>query len=106
MNRLKRLVFALCLWPLLAFGAEPSAQSVTIHIEGMTCSLCVTAINKALRSLPEVEKAKASLKNNEAVVIVPEGYPLETLLAEIEKTGYQGTIRSVAPVAASAGGKS
>ena len=78
MNRLKQLFLALCLWPLLAFGAEQTAQSVTIHIEGMTCSLCVTAINKALRSLPEVEKAKA----------------------EIEKTGYQGTIRSVAPVPA------
>ena len=98
MNRLKQLALVLCLWPMLAFGAGQPAQSVTIHIDGMTCSLCVTAINKALRSLPEVEKAKTSLKNNEAVVIVPEGYPLETLLAEIEKTGYQGSISSTTPV--------
>lgn len=105
MNRLKILLLALCLWPLLAFGAERPAQSVVIHVEGMTCSLCVTAINRALRSLPEVAKAKTSLKDNEAVVVVPEGYPLETLLAEIEKTGYRGTIRSVTPVHASAGGK-
>lgn len=93
-TKLKGLALALCCWPMMALGAD---QSVTIHVEGMTCSLCVTAINKALRSLPEVRKAKASLPRNEAVVIVPEGYALESLLAAIEQTGYKGEIRSVRP---------
>ena len=98
-TRLKQLTLALLLWPVLVFGAEQPAQTVSIHIEGMTCSLCVTAINKALRSLPDVEKAKTSLMKQEAVVIVPEGYPLDTLLEEITKVGYTGTIRSVEPIA-------
>lgn len=94
-NKLKALTLALCCWPMMAMAAD---QSVTIQVEGMTCAVCVTAINKALRSLPEVRKAKASLPKNQAVVIVPEGYKLETLLAAIEETGYHGTISSVQPV--------
>lgn len=101
MNRLQRilssLALALCCLPGAAWSAD---QSVTIHIEGMTCSLCVTAVNKALRALPDVRKAKTSLSRREAVVVVPEGYATAALLAAIEDTGYKGEIRAVAPVEA------
>ena len=101
MNRLKTkltgALLALCCWPMMALAAD---QTVTIKVEGMTCAVCVTAINKALRSLPDVRKAKASLPKNQAIVIVPEGYKLDTLLAAIEETGYHGTISSVQPLEA------
>ncbi len=91
-RKLQSLALALCCWPAIALSAN---QAVTIHVEGMTCPLCVTAINKALRSLPEVQRAKTSLTRNEAVVVVPEGYATAHLLSAIEETGYKGVIRSV-----------
>lgn len=95
MNWLKRLFVMTLLWPLAVLSASPSMVGITIHIQGMTCSLCVTAINKALRSLPQVQYAKTSLKNSEVLVHVPNDYDTQILLTEIEKTGYQGKILSV-----------
>lgn len=96
---IKRIFLIGLLWPVMALATQGPQQAVTIHIEGMTCSLCVTAINKALRSLAQVSQAKTSLKKSEAIVHVPENYELNKLLAEIESTGYHGTIQSVQPLA-------
>lgn len=95
-HALLTLLLTLCTAPALSLASE---QAVTIHIEGMTCSLCVTAINQSLRSLPDVHQAKTSLPRQEAVVIVPEGYAVGTLLAAIEDTGYKGEVRSVKTLA-------
>lgn len=86
------LLLCLCLFASLGSAAE---QKVVIDIKGMTCSLCVTSINQALRTTDGVIKAKASLKTRQAEVIVPDNYDLNQLLKAIEKTGYSGTIHQV-----------
>lgn len=87
---MKRFLFIfLVLFSPLLFAAE---QKVIIDIKGMTCSLCVSSINQALRTTEGVIKAKASLTTRQAEVIVPEGYDLNKLLKAIDKTGYTGTI--------------
>jgi len=65
---------------------------VTIDIKDMTCPLCVTSINRALRKTEGVVKAKASLKTKQAEVIVPEDFPVKKLLDAISVTGYTGKI--------------
>ncbi|MDR1726863.1 MAG: heavy-metal-associated domain-containing protein [Acidobacteriota bacterium] len=105
------------LWPALFFclaavapsGAAPAREQdgatgggaklvkVVIDVKDMDCSLCVTAINQALRKTEGVVKAKASLKKKQAEVVVPEGFPAEKLLDAIKRTGYTGEVAKVTP---------
>ncbi|QSX34370.1 heavy-metal-associated domain-containing protein [Shewanella avicenniae] len=73
-------------------------KQVTIDIKAMHCSLCVTMVNKVLRSTEGVIKAKSSLKTRQAQVIVPEEFDNELLLEAVAKTGYEGVINHVEPV--------
>lgn len=61
----------------------------------MTCSLCVISVNQALRETDGVIKAKSSLKTRQAEAIVPEGFPTETLLKAVAKTGYSATLNRI-----------
>ncbi len=72
-----------------------ASMKVTLNVKGMTCPLCVVSINQVLRQTEGVIKAKASLKTEQAEVIVPEGYDTKKLLAAVEKTGYTGSIATV-----------
>jgi len=85
------LVFSL----IFAASAEAADQRVVIDVEGMSCSLCVTAINQELRQTEGVVKARASLKTGQAEVVVPEDFPLELLLEAVAKTGYTGKIAGI-----------
>ena len=58
----------------------------------MSCSLCVTSINQALRKTEGVVTAKAALKTRRAEVTVPEGFPTQPLLDAIAKTGFIGKV--------------
>lgn len=82
---------------LIFFSPLIYAQNmkVIIDVKGMTCPLCVTSINQALRKTDGVIKAKASLKTRQAEVIVPEGYDINQLLKSIDKTGYSGAINQI-----------
>ena len=97
MNTMKKLICKLLI--LLTFATPISAWAknvvVNIQVKGMTCPLCVSMINKALTELDGVVKAKASLREHKAVVIVPEGYNTDLLLKAIEGTGYTGTVESI-----------
>lgn len=68
---------------------------VTMDVKGMTCPLCVSSINQALRKTDGVIKAKASLKTQQAEVIVPEGFNTDELLKAVDKTGYKGSINKI-----------
>lgn len=82
---------------LLLFSPLIYAENVKviIDVKGMTCPLCVTSINQALRKTEGVIKAKASLKTRQAEVIVPEGYDVDQLLKSIDKTGYSGAVNQI-----------
>ena len=78
-----------------AAPAEAADIAVVIDIEGMTCSLCVTSVNQALRKTEGVIKAKTSLKTRQAEVVVPEDFPIDVLQDAIKQTGYTGTVSSI-----------
>ncbi|MFB2687414.1 heavy-metal-associated domain-containing protein [Shewanella mangrovisoli] len=68
---------------------------VTLDVKGMTCPLCVTVVNQALRKTDGVIKAKANLKTEQAVVTVADDFNLDKLIIAVDATGYKGTINKV-----------
>ena len=90
---MKRLLISACL--LLPLFAQAANQKVVLDVQGMTCSLCVISVNQALRETEGVVKAKASLKTRQTDVIVAEGFPVETLLQAVAKTGYTATVNRI-----------
>ncbi|MCH1918261.1 heavy-metal-associated domain-containing protein [Shewanella sp. A3A] len=72
---------------------------VVIDIAAMHCPLCITMVNKALRSTDGVISAKSSLKTRQADVVVAEGYDTDKLLQAIATTGYEGVINHTEPQA-------
>lgn len=90
---MKRLLISACL--LLPLFAQAANQKVVLDVQGMTCSLCVISVNQALRETEGVVKAKASLKTRQTDVIVAEGFPVETLLQAVAKTGYTVTLNHI-----------
>lgn len=88
---MKRLLIVLTMLFTTTFAIADNVK-ITIHVKNMTCSLCVTSINHALRKTEGVIKAKASLKTHNVEVITPEDLNTDALLSAIEKTGYSGEI--------------
>ena len=82
----------LVLLPMFAVSTEAANVKVVIDVENMSCTLCVTSINQALRTTKGVITAKASLKTKRAEVTVPEDFPTQTLLDAIAKAGYDGKV--------------
>lgn len=82
---------------LLGFAPLTWANNllVTLDVKGMTCPLCVSVVNQALRKTDGVIKAKANLKNEQAVVTVPEDFNLDELIKAVDVTGYKGSINKV-----------
>lgn len=82
---------------MLAVAAVGSGgqSKVVLDIQNMTCSLCVISVNQALRETDGVIKAKSSLKTRQAEAIVPEGFPTDTLLNAVAKTGYTATLNRI-----------
>ncbi|MDU7733256.1 MAG: heavy metal-associated domain-containing protein [Citrobacter freundii] len=107
-------IFTLVACLLLPLWAQATNQKVVLDIQNMTCSLCVISVNQALRetdgvikalcvisvnqALRETDgviKAKSSLKTRQAEAIVPEGFPTDTLLNAVAKTGYTATLNRI-----------
>lgn len=67
----------------------------TIHIEGMTCPLCTTAIKKSLKSIEGVKSAKVILNSKRATVTFDERVTQKELLEAIKNVGYMGDIITI-----------
>ena len=61
-----------------------------IRATGLTCSMCSNAINKQLKSLPEVVNVETDLNTNTFVVSLVEGNSLTPLIfkQKVEKAGF------------------
>jgi len=86
---LRGFVFSLLLVPMVAW---PTEQEVRLYVQGMTCPLCVAAVNKALRSTPGVQRAKTNLQQEQAEVQVPADFDVEILLSAIKEVGYSAEV--------------
>lgn len=67
-------------------------KSTTLHIEGMSCSHCLNAVNKTLAGLAgvrvdSVQMGRAAVRYDEAVTSA------EAIAAAVSDAGYQATAR-------------
>ena len=77
-----------------AAGYEPSAQSLDLTIEGMTCASCVNRVEKALERVPGVIEANVNLATERASVRYLGGSDVAgRLIAAVEQTGYGAKLR-------------
>ena len=69
---------------------DDKLKTVTIPVEGMTCSACVSRVKKSLRSLEGVRKVSVSLENrNTQVVYASEKTSAEEIVKAIDGLGYK-----------------
>ena len=61
----------------------------TLKIEGMTCDHCVMHVTNALEAIEGVEKAKVSLKKNEALVKFSAPADMDKMAVAVEEAGYK-----------------
>ena len=63
-----------------------------LNVTGMTCQHCVSAVTKALKSVPGVKFAEVSLEKKQAVV---NGTPdPHALIQAVKSEGYDAQVRS------------
>ncbi len=85
-------------------GYQVPQQSLDLSLTGMTCASCVGRVEKALRKVPGVLQATVNLATEKAHVVAA-GVAAATLIAAIEKAGYQASTvnEHVAPSAVKTG---
>jgi copper chaperone len=64
-------------------------QNVTLHIEGMTCSHCLNAVNSALHELPGVTVKQVQI--GRAELELPPSVTPEAAVAAVAEAGYRAT---------------
>ena len=77
--------------------AEVAAHSKTVvfHVDGMTCTLCKHAVEKALGSVAGVEQSAVDSSTGRAVVTVQPDVRPDTLAAAIKAAGYPAQLLEV-----------
>lgn len=68
------------------------AQTTYLHVEGMTCMMCVKHVENALKAVPGVEGAKVSLSEKRAAVLHSEEAAVDALIAAVKQAGYDATV--------------
>ncbi len=68
-------------------------RSVTLRIEGMSCTLCAPAVKKALSSVDGVENVKVSFKDKRAFVEYDdEKATIQEMLKAVEDVGFRAGV--------------
>lgn len=77
---------------VLMFSLNSNAQIVKAEIRatGLTCSMCSNAINKQLKTVPEVVNVEIDLNSNTFTVTLKEGNELSPKIfkEKVEKAGF------------------
>jgi Cu+-exporting ATPase len=68
-------------------------STTELGIRGMTCASCVAHVTRALRRVPGVEDASVNLATERATVLHAPDTHADTLIAAVERAGYQATDR-------------
>ncbi|WP_330728582.1 heavy metal translocating P-type ATPase [Burkholderia multivorans] len=77
-----------------------AAHSVELDIDGMTCTSCVSRVEKALAKVPGVTHASVNLATERATVEASADVSAARLVEAVEQAGYQATPVEPAPSAA------
>lgn len=77
--------------------AEVAAESKTVvfNVDGMTCTLCKHAVEKALGGVAGVERSEVDPSTGRAVVTVRPDVPPDALAAAIQAAGYPAKLLEV-----------
>ncbi|PXW92343.1 Cu+-exporting ATPase [Sphaerotilus hippei] len=70
-------------------GFDVATADTTLQVTGMTCASCVGRVEKALLKVPGVLAASVNLATERATVQALGTVPVATLVAAIERAGYQ-----------------
>lgn len=85
-------IYVLLVSIVLLAGLKANAQisKAEIKATGLTCSMCSNAINKQLKSLPEVVNVETDLNTNTFTVTLKEGNILspKVFKDKVEKAGF------------------
>ena len=63
------------------------SETVTLHVQGMTCGGCAKSVEKAALGVPGVKKADVDHAKGTATV-THKGADVQTLVAKISEAGY------------------
>lgn len=87
-TKLKTVVSLLLI--LSSFYSNSQITKAEIRATGLTCSMCSNAINKQLKSLPEVVNVETDLNTNTFTVTLKEGNTLspKVFKDKVEKAGF------------------
>ena len=72
-------------------ATETILEPTTLAIEGMTCSSCVNAVEKALNNLDGV-RASINFATETAHILAPSDMDVKELIKTVEKAGYKATL--------------
>ncbi|MDW5317643.1 heavy metal translocating P-type ATPase [Rhizobium sp. PL01] len=70
-------------------GYEPKIVTQELGIEGMTCSSCVSRVEKALKTVPGVKDASVNLATERATVRIVSGTSALSLEDAVRAAGYE-----------------
>jgi copper chaperone CopZ len=75
---------------LFSFSASAQVTKVTLQASGLTCSMCSNSINKALQSLPSVEKVMANIRTSSFDITFKPGAAVsfDELKNKVEDAGF------------------
>lgn len=90
MKRAITIAFGFALLLMFAVVVVAATQTVTLHVEGMTCGGCATDIEKALRATDGVLEARVSFEKAEAWVRYDDRkVTVEKIRKAIDDVGYR-----------------
>jgi len=89
-NNTYLLTAATLIMMLLGTNTYSQISKAEIRATGLTCSMCSNAINKQLKSLPEVVNIETDLNTNTFTVTLTEGNTLspKVFKEKVEKAGF------------------
>lgn len=77
---------------------------ISLDIEGMSCASCVGRVEKVLKKVPGVAEVSVNLATERASISAAPELASATLIAAVEKAGYQARVHVAAASAAPADG--
>lgn len=87
-----KTIYILITSMVLMFSLNSNAQIVKAEIRatGLTCSMCSNAINKQLKTVPELVNVEIDLNSNTFTVTLKEGNELSPKIfkEKVEKAGF------------------
>ncbi|MFV8356017.1 heavy-metal-associated domain-containing protein [Flavobacterium sp. XS1P32] len=85
-----KFVLVACLVLITSMKSFAQISKAEIIATGLTCSMCSNAINKQLKTLPEVVTVETDLNTNTFIVTLKEGNDLspKVFKEKVEKAGF------------------